>query len=146
MRNLLVAVALLFCITSFSQKAKRDNLSPSEKTQKFLMRWGRELNLTSEQQTKAEPGILGMYTKFEQLRADSSMEKKSRNRAMSSARKNGIDAFKAILSPEQVVLYDKKMQEMKEAGKSQKGSGDPKGGKPGVKKAAEEELENENIF
>lgn len=144
MKNLLLAIALLIFTHGFAQKEKMKDLPPAEKTQKYIKKWTKELSLNTEQQTKAQPIILEMFTKMAQLRADSTMEKRTKVMSMKQVRNTATTQFKALLTPDQSALYDKRMQEMKQKAKSQNGKG--KGGDNGMRKAAEDELENDDIF
>jgi hypothetical protein len=82
-----------------------------------------------------------------ELRADSSMDRRTKAKLLMDTRKTGIDGFKALLSADQQALYEKKMQEMKDKQKA-KGKNKPagKGQKNGVKQAAEDEINNEDVF
>ena len=146
MRNLLVAIAVLLTAASFGQKGKMNNLTPPEKTQKFINRWTKELTLTPEQQTKANPIVLNMFTKMEELRMDTTMGIKERNNAFRNARKTGMEGFKAILTADQAAQFDKKMQEMKDKKKEGKPGSNKKDGNNDVKKEARNELENDDVF
>ena len=153
MRNLILLSALFLTSILFAQRPNTKDHSPAEKTQKFLKHWGKELNLTEDQKTRSNPGILNMFTTMASLRADSTMERKAKGRAMMNARKTGLEGFRSILTADQALIYDKKVQEMKDKQKSKKknngqgkGKGNGQGGNKGMKKAAEEEIENEDIF
>ncbi len=146
MRILFLAITILFFGTSFAQKGKANQLSPADKTQKFLKRWGKELALSVEQKTSVEPLILDMYTKMAAIRLDTSMQNKSKKLAMMGARKISLDGFKGFLTPEQVILYDKKVQEMAANQRVQRSKENEKNEKKGIKKEAEEEIENADIF
>ena len=149
MRNIFLAFVFLSLTSAFAQNGKMMNLSPADKTRKFINHWAKELTLSVDQQTKAQPIIMDMFTKAGQLRADSSMEKRARRMAMMNARKSGLDGFRALLTADQAALYDQKVQEMKDKQKARKNNtprGKPKAQNQGVKKAAQEEIDNEDLF
>lgn len=146
MRNLFLAITLLVFSASFAQKGKMKEFSPSEKTQKFIKRWTKELTLTEAQQNKANPIVLDMFTKIAKYRNDTNMTVSSRNLAIKGMRKIGLDNFRGILTPEQAVLFDKKMEELAAKGRMAKSKEAEKREKKGLKEAAEDELDNENIF
>jgi hypothetical protein len=149
MKNLFLAIAFLSVTSVFAQRGKMANLSPSDKTQKFINHWGKELNLSADQQTKAQPGVMDMFTKIGQLRADTGMDQKSKRMAIMNARKSGLDGFKALLTADQAALYDKKMQEMKDKQKARQNNNQQakqRGPNKAVQKAAQEEIDNDDIF
>jgi Spy/CpxP family protein refolding chaperone len=150
MRILLFVLGFIIASETMAQKGTA-NLSPSEKTDKFIKHWTKELNLTAEQQTRATPIITKMYTRMGQLRLDTAMDMNAKKAAMMETRKIGVNGFKTVLTPEQSALYDKKMQQLmgKRKGvekKAMKNKGKSKEEKDKTKKAIEEELENEDLF
>lgn len=148
MRSIFFVLTVFISISGIAQKNQPRNASPEEKTRKFFQLWTKELTLSSDQQAKAQPAILNMFTKIGTLRSDTTMDRKVKAKAIQTARKEGNDAFKALLTADQVVLYDKKIQELKEKQRSKQGGKQPKstGKNKGVKQAAEEELENDELF
>ncbi len=150
MKNIFLAIVLFSSLVSFAQsKDKMKDMSPATKSNKFIRHWTKELNLSAGQQSQAKPIIMTMFTKMGDLRADTMMERRAKARSMMNVRKNGIDSFKTILTPDQSALFDKRMQEMREQQQARKGNkknGKGKPGDKGMKKAAEEEIENEDIF
>ena len=141
MKLLFSALIVLFSISAWSQKTPA---TAEEKTNRYLMRWTKELSLTDEQQAKARPVILKMFTGIEQLRNDTTI--KNKKMQIKKLRDEAVTGFKAVLSADQVALFDKRMQEMKDKKKAKSDGRKDGKEKKGMKKAAEETIENDDVF
>ena len=149
MKNFLFSLLLLTSSIAWAQNNRMKIATPEEKTYRFLNLWTRELALTQDQQSKTKPGINKMFADLNLLRADTIMDKTTRKKCIQNTRKNGMDTFKATLTPDQVVLYNKKVQELKAKNNShatQVAKKQKQGQNTGIKQAAKEELDSDDLF
>jgi len=142
MRNIFFAFLIGIIINAHAQRGRMKS-SPEEKTGKFIQHWTTELKLSVDQQAKAKPVVLEMFTKIDNLKIDTTLNKPSRGNAMKEARRSGIEKFKALLTSDQAAIFTQKMKEMNH--RQEKGKPGGKENK-GSKKAAKEEVDNDDIF
>jgi hypothetical protein len=141
MRTFLFSLILLFSISVFAQKQP---LNPEAKTDRFMKRWTKELNLNADQQAKARPVILQMFTKIENIKNDTTIQNKRAQ--LMKLKKDAITSFKAVLTSDQAALFDQKMQEMKKNAKEKSAQRKASKDKKGMKKSARDEIDNDDVF
>lgn len=102
MKKLVLMIALVVGTTTFAQERRleRKGMSSENKVEKLT----KELNLTDEQQAKAEEIFAKKAETKKEKRAEALETKKAENEAFDKE-------FKAILTPEQVKKYDAKKAE-----------------------------------
>ncbi len=102
MKKLVLMIALVVGATTFAQERRleRKGMSSENKVEKLT----KELNLTDEQQAKAEEIFAKKAETKKEKRAEALETKKAENEAFDKE-------FKAILTPEQVKKYDAKKAE-----------------------------------
>lgn len=141
----------LFCILFLSVTAFAQNpneATPAQRADRLMARWTKELNLTPDQQNKLRPTVENMFVKIARVKADTAMAKKDRAMAVQTARKQCTDAFRAVLTPEQTVIMEQRIEQMKAKRQNAPGQGKGKGQGQGnkAKKDAEEVIDNDDLF
>lgn len=100
-----------------------------------LRRMTKELNLTADQQSKVKPILVDQRKKMDDVRSDSSLDRRAMRDKMAQIRKDANDQIRALLDDKQKEKLDKIEQEreaqMQNRGNEPAGSSqDSPGGTP----------------
>ena len=146
MNRIAFFMVLLISCSAFAQNPK--DASPAEKADRLMAKWTKDLNLTVEQQTKLRPALENMFVKIARVKADTALLKKDRAMAVQTAKKQCADAFRSVLTPEQTIVFEQRLEQMKakrqNAANPNKGKGQGQGNK--TRKDAEEVIDNDDLF
>lgn len=147
-KNLIIAAALIFSISSFAQdqtkperkgnRVQKEKMSPEQRNQATLDKMTTELKLDANQQEQIKPLLAEQSAKMEAMRAErmngkakemSSQEREAFKIKRQEDKKATDTKFKTILTPEQF----KKMKANEEAAreKMREGRGSGNGGNDG---------------
>ena len=98
-----------------------------------LKRLTKELNLTTDQQSKVKPILVDTEKKMEDVRNDSSVDRQTMRGKMMQIRQDTNDQIRALLDDKQKEKFDKQEQERQDRMQNRRGGGPggPGGDNPG---------------
>ena len=93
-----------------------------------LKRMTKDLNLTSDQQTKIKPILVDQQKKMDDLRNDSSLDRQTMRSKMMQIRQDTTDQVRAQLDDKQKEKFDKQQQEREDRMQNRRGGPGGPGG------------------